>query len=304
MSLNTRAAPAGGGPRSSSEAAGRRLRRRKNSGPIESTQAPSALALAPAPQGLPALFERAAQAANFDVEALGRLLALKAEIEAAAEAKAFDRDFADLQAELAPVEANAFDPQKRRAYADLGALVDAVGGLIAAKGFALSYDAAPGALEGTVRITAKLFRAGVERTASVDMPMDGAGMRGGANMSAPQAYASTLTHGRKAALSLLFNLTVSGPNSANWQNKAAEPPPRLEQPNFLEDDPGGSGGLLTALRRAAERSERPPSDKQLDYLASLMGKRGESASAVLEEDGSLSSRAAGAAIADRVGGRS
>ena len=197
-----RAAPARSGPRSSSEQSGRRLRRSKNTRPIEAASTPSALAIAPAavPQGLPALFERAASAANFDVEALGKLLALKHEIEAAAEQRAFDSDFAALQAELAPVEANAYDPQKKRSYADLGAMVDAVGGLVAAKGFALSYDAAPGAVEGTVKVTAKLFRARVERTASVDMPMDGAGMRGGANMSAPQAYGSSVTYGRKLAL--------------------------------------------------------------------------------------------------------
>ena len=69
--------------------------------------------------------------------------------------------------------------------------------LIAARGFALSYDAEPSAIDGAVKVTAKLSRNGVERTASVDVPMDGQGMRGGANMSAPQAYVSTTTYGRK-----------------------------------------------------------------------------------------------------------
>ena len=62
-----------------------------------------------------------------------------------------------------------------------------------------------------MKVTVKLMRNGVERTASVDVPMDGAGMRGGANMSAPQAYGSTITYGRKLALTLMFNLTVSAP---------------------------------------------------------------------------------------------
>jgi cell fate (sporulation/competence/biofilm development) regulator YlbF (YheA/YmcA/DUF963 family) len=67
-------------------------------------------------------------AANFDVDALAKLIALRRQIEADAEAKAFDQDFAALQAEIAPVETNAYEPQKRRAYADLNALVNAVGG--------------------------------------------------------------------------------------------------------------------------------------------------------------------------------
>ena len=104
-----------------------------------------------APQGLPALFERAASAANFDVDALTKLMAIKREIEADAERRAFDQDFAALQAELSPVEANAFDPQKHRAYADINALLDVVAPAAAAKGFGLSYDTAPGGIDGTVR---------------------------------------------------------------------------------------------------------------------------------------------------------
>ena len=89
-------------------------------------RASKAVVVAPAaPQGLPALFERAA-AANFDVDALTKLLAIKREIEADAERRAFDQDFAALQAEIGRVEANAYDPQKRRAYADINALLDAV----------------------------------------------------------------------------------------------------------------------------------------------------------------------------------
>jgi hypothetical protein len=84
-------------------------------------------------------------AGNFNVGALAKLIAIRREIEADAKAKAFDQDFAALLAEIAPVENNAYDPQKRRAYADLSALVDAVGGLVAANGFALTFDAAPGA---------------------------------------------------------------------------------------------------------------------------------------------------------------
>jgi len=83
---------------------------------------------------LPALFERAASAANFDVEALGKLLALKREIDAHADRRAFDLDFAALQAEVGRVETNAYNPDKHQAYADINALDDAVRTSISAKG--------------------------------------------------------------------------------------------------------------------------------------------------------------------------
>lgn len=113
-----------------------------------------------APQGLPALFERAAQAANFDVEALGKLIALRREIEADAERRAFDQNFAALQAEIGRAQTNAYDPQKRRAYADLNALVDAVGPLAAARGFTITDDTEPSTVPGAVKISMKVIRNG------------------------------------------------------------------------------------------------------------------------------------------------
>lgn len=114
--------------------------------------------VAAAPHGLPALFERAASAANFDVEALGKLIALKREMEAFDDRRAFDQDFAALQAEIGRVEANAYNPDKRQAYADINALDDAVRTSISAKGFALSFDTASGAVPGSITVTATLTR--------------------------------------------------------------------------------------------------------------------------------------------------
>jgi hypothetical protein len=58
------------------------------------------------------------------------------------------------------------------------------------------------------------------------------------------------------------------------------------------------------MRDAFEGVEAPPSDKQIDFLASLMRRRGEPASAVLDEHGALDIRRAGQAIADRKEGGS
>src|SRR5271166_1802939 len=76
--------------------------------------------VAAAPQSLPALFERAASAANFDVEALGKLLALKREIDAHADRRAFDLDFAALQAEVGRVDINALDDAVRTSISAKG----------------------------------------------------------------------------------------------------------------------------------------------------------------------------------------
>ena len=269
-------------------------KRRRTVGKALTAPAPAA------PQDMPALFKVVAASVT-DVEGFRQFVALKREIEAHEDRRAFDQDFAALQAELSPVEANAYDAQKRRSYADLNALVEAVGPLAASKGFGLTYDAGPGSVDGTVKVTVKLMRNGVERTTSVDIPMDGAGMRGNANVSAPQACGSSITYGRKLALSLMFNLTVSGGSGSS-----SGAPQHAAEPQRQRDDPppwDASEDRVAVLKRASEHADRPPSDKQISYLASLMGKRGEPASAVLGEDGVLDFRRAGQAISERTGDR-
>jgi hypothetical protein len=130
---------------------------------------------------------------------------------------------------------------------------------------------------------------------SVDIPMDGHGMKSGANMSAPQAYGSSLTYGRRLSQTLLFNLTVDTGISGGSQ-RAESPPPRLS--HVADDSPPWdvADDHLAILKRAAAKSDRPPSDKHVEFLASLMRQRGESPSAALDDQGRLSGRDAWVAI--------
>ena len=289
--------------------------RRASSPQARKRRASKAVVVAPAaPQGLPALFERAALSIA-TVDDLKTFLALKREIEADDERRAFDQDFAALQAEIGRVEATAYDTQKRRSYADLNALTDAVAPLIAARGFALSYDAEPSAMAGAVKVTAKLSRNGIERTASADVPMDGQGMRGNANMSAPQAYVSTTTYGRKLALTLLFNLTVESGRPA--EPHRAEPQPRLFQEPPANDAPpweapphGGQAPpwredarletLMTA-QPPSPATQRPRSRSSTSIRPYARAR--EKVSAVLDGNGGLDFHRAREAIQARAGGR-
>ena len=71
-------------------------------------RASKAVALAPIaapPSGLAALFERAASVANFDVDQLAKLLAIRREVKADEARHRFDREFAALQSlEIGRVE--------------------------------------------------------------------------------------------------------------------------------------------------------------------------------------------------------
>jgi len=212
-------------------------RKTRPTAPKDPKRTRRAIATVPAaPQGWPALFERAASAANFDVDALSRLVALKREMDVHDDRRVFDQDFAAVQAEIGRVEANAYDPQKKRSYADLNALDDAVRRAISAKGFALSFDSAPCG-DAAITVTCKVSRDGCERSSSVVVRIDGVGLKGNANMSPAQASVATFSYGRRVALTALFNITVG-------------PKPPANQPP------------LARLRRAASLAASPPSDEE------------------------------------------
>ena len=239
------------------------------------------------PAGLPALIERVASAVA-SVDDLAKFLALKREVEGEAERRAFDQDFAALQAELGQVVANAYDQQKRRAYSDINAILSVVSPACAAKGFALSFDTLPSITPATVRVVAKLMRNGIERTSTVDAPMDGAGIKGGTNMSAPQAHTSSITYGRKLALSLMFNLNV-----ASGQQRPAE---RLA--------PQQDEVALATLRRAARKARKPPTDASILKLESFLRQNGLRPEAVIDRDGALEVEDVKLFVARRKGARS
>ena len=164
-------------------------------------------------------------------------------------------------------------------------------------------------MAGAVKVTVKLSRNGIERTASADAPMDGRGMRGNTNMSAPQAYVSTTTHGRKLALTLLFNLTVESERAAEPHRQEPQPrlfpePPANDAPPWGAPPLGGrsdaGGDLKTALARAAAKSSNPATEKQIKYLSDLMRERPET---VLDGNGVLDFHRATEAIQARAGGR-
>jgi ERF superfamily len=216
-----------------------------------------------APASWPELMARAAKVAKYDPVKLREIVALQREIEIEAERRAFDQDFASLQAEIGRVAANAYDPQKRNAYADRNALDDAVRPLIAAKGMSLTYASAPSPDGQSLVITATVSRNGAARQTSVVVHMDGVGLKGNSNMSPAQASSATFSYGQRMAMTALFNLTVN-------RQKAQEPPNR---PDLF--DP------LAQLRRAASLARDPPSDDEIVKLAMFLRERGEPPDAVI-----------------------
>lgn len=242
-------------------------------------RASKAMVVAPAaPLSLPAIIERAA-ASITTIEGLREFLALKAQMEADAERRLFDQDFAWVQAEIGRVAANAYDPQKRNSYANLNAIDDAVRPLLAVKGFTLTYSSALSSDGQSLTVAATVSRNGAERRAEVAVRMDGVGLKGAPNMSPAQASGATFTYGRRMAQTALFNLTTGG--------GTAKPPAPAAAPSLFSDDqppwdapPGGD--LLTVLRRAARRAQSPPTDDEIVKLAKFLRERGERAETVIE----------------------
>lgn len=104
---------------------------------------------------------------------------------------------------------DGFNPFLKTKYAKLETVNSLVKPVAARHGFSLSFSQADSPYGADwIRLVCDIYHTGghVDQK-HVDMPLDGAGMKGGQNKSGPQAVGATLTYARRNLLKLIFNLT-------------------------------------------------------------------------------------------------
>lgn len=104
-------------------------------------------------------------------------------------------------------KANSFTSTK---YASLENVNSVIRPVYTLNGFSLSYGTEDSKLEGHVRVVCDVAHVGgCTRRYHLDLPMDGAGAKGGSNKSAAQAMGSSLSYARRYLALMIFNVTVA-----------------------------------------------------------------------------------------------
>lgn len=142
-----------------------------------------------------------------DLEKVEKLLELQMRWEANEAKKAYDEAMSRVHANIPLIVKTKKNDQTRSMYADLEQIIIGTKKAYTDEGFSVSFYEGDGAKDGHVRICADVtHRLGHKQTHYYDVPLDGVGIKGNANMTAIHAKASSTSYGRRYLMCMIFNI--------------------------------------------------------------------------------------------------
>jgi hypothetical protein len=176
------------------------------------------------------MIERAARDPTVDVNKFKQLMDMRLTLEDRAAQRSYDLAMTEAQTEMAPVRADANNPQTKSKYASYFALDNALRPIYTKHGFALSFDTGDGAPADHVRVICFVsHNGGDKRTKHIDMPADGKGAKGGDVMTKTHATGSAVSYGMRYLLKMIFNIVVGVDDDGNAAGAADMAPINAKQ---------------------------------------------------------------------------
>ncbi|EJN04280.1 ERF family protein [Phyllobacterium sp. YR531] len=188
--------------------------------------------------------------------------------------KAYFAAMSKCQADLPVVTKTRTNTHTRSTYADLAAIEEQAMPIIHRYGFGVSFQPDGYNDNGELRILWEIsHEEGHVRNGVGEIPVDGAGAKGGVNKTGTQAFGSTATYGRRYLLCMLFNISTGDDNDGNRQNNV--------KPEFISEE------QLARVRELIEETETDTEKfcelGKIDALPDMLAKDFESAVQLLEE---------------------
>lgn len=166
----------------------------------------------------PAELIMAAVSGQADLDKVEKLLSLQERWEANQARKVFALAFSEVQEKISAVVKTKINPQTQSKYADLSNVIESAKPVYTKYGFSVIFYEGDTPLPEHVRIYADvLHSAGHKETYHYDVPMDGVGIKGNANMTKIHAKASSISYGRRYLMCMIWNI----PTADDDGNKAS-----------------------------------------------------------------------------------
>ncbi len=208
---------------------------------------------------------------KFDVDGFGKMLEFQERHDANKARKVFASDFAVAQSNIDAVVKTKVNPQTHSKYADLDGVIEVAKPVYTNQGFSIIYYEGETSLDGHMRLCADvLHKEGHKEKYHIDIPLDGVGIKGNANMTKIHGKASSISYGRRYLLCMIWNI----PTQDDDGNAAGKKPTGVKPPTADEQDtidaictkiPTPDGKMVDAKKVAAicyEKEQRYP-DKEL-----------------------------------------
>lgn len=164
---------------------------------------------------------RAASDTNVDVGKMQQLLEMQERIMAKQAEMAFNRAMQAAQDEMKPVVRDAENKHTNSRYARLETIDNAIRPIYTRHGFSLTFNSAPPAKPGAVRIICEcLHSAGFKKLYELEGDLDLAGSQGKANKTGIQALGSSTSYLQRYLTKMIFNITLTNEdNDGNVSGK-------------------------------------------------------------------------------------
>lgn len=171
----------------------------------------------------------AARDPSTDINKMERIFQMHKEICAIQAKSDFNDALARAQAKLEPARKNAKNTQTNSMYATFAAVMVVVMPAMTSEGLSLTFRPEPPHEPGNVRVVGILAKGGHEREYPLELPLDGAGIKGNANKTAVHATTSSGSYCQRILTKMIFGL------SEDWEDKDGN----------LSTDRGGGNGFMS-----------------------------------------------------------
>lgn len=158
----------------------------------------------------PADMIQAAVLSGADLEKLKGVLELQERWDATQARKHYARCFASAQSRIKAVVKSKKNSQTNSSYADLSGVIESTQPIYTDEGFAIIFYEGDTKKENHMRICADvLHELGHKETYFLDVPLDGVGIKGNANMTGIHAKASSTSYGRRYLMCMIWNIPTA-----------------------------------------------------------------------------------------------
>lgn len=216
----------------------------------------------------PAEMIREAVKGGADLDKLEKLLELQIKWETNEARKAFSKDFATAQANIVPVVKKKRNSHTSSNYADLADVIETTQPIYTKEGFSVTFNEADCPKEGHARCTADVLHyMGHREQYHLDIPLDGAGIKGNANMTPIHGKASAMQYARRYLMCMIWNIPTSD-NDGNTMKKETITAAQLKTlEDVIKAKEIDKGLLLTYLE--IESLDQLPSNQYMKALTAI-----------------------------------
>ena len=181
--------------------------------------------------------ERVATNPDVDVQKMESILNMQERILDKNSQMAFSKSMTQCQSEMPVVVRDKDNNQTRSKYASLEQIQGTVKKIYTKHGFNLSFGTDACDKDGHVRIICDVrHQEGHEKRYSVDLPLDGHGIKGQQNKTLMHAAASTYSYGERYLLTMIFNITIADKDDDAIKGGGVTIDELLQHVNWVRDN--------------------------------------------------------------------